>query len=71
MTDNSKIAVLVTKETYERYLEAMVRSENCECEPKRIKMTRNPQKDGRVLIAHCEVDNKFCPECGIAIEVGS
>lgn len=36
----------------------------CECETKRTKMTRNPQEDGSVILAHCEVDNKFCPECG-------
>ncbi len=34
------------------------------CELKRTKMTRNPQSNGTVLLAHCEVDNKFCPECG-------
>lgn len=41
---------------------------DCACEPKRTKMTRNPQDDGRVILAYCEVDNKFCPECGKKIE---
>jgi len=38
--------------------------EECECELTRTKMTRNPQSDGTVLIAHCEVDNDHCPNCG-------
>jgi len=41
-------------------------SDETECahEFKRTKMTRNPQQDGSVLIAHCDVDNDFCPKCG-------
>lgn len=42
----------------------------CECEPKRTKMTRNLQEDGSVILAHCEVDNKFCPECGKSLTQG-
>lgn len=36
----------------------------CDHEYKRTKMTRNPQEDGTVILAHCEVDNDFCPKCG-------
>jgi len=39
----------------------------CDHELIRTKMTRNPQLSGKVLIASCEVENKFCPECGVKL----
>lgn len=36
----------------------------CKHEFKRTKMTRTPQKDGSVILAHCEVRNDYCPDCG-------
>lgn len=41
---------------------------NCEHELKRTKMTRNPQTDGSVIIAHCDIKNKHCPKCGVALK---
>ena len=37
---------------------------DCEHELERTKLTRNMQTDGSVILAHCEVKNKYCPDCG-------
>jgi len=39
----------------------------CEHELKRTKMTRNPQTDGTVILAHCEAANDYCPKCGLEL----
>lgn len=45
---------------------------SCDHEETRILMTRNVQSDNRVLIAHCEVKNDYCPNCGMKfLEEGS
>jgi len=68
---------IVTSSTYEcvdcstggfEDLERVEKPSSCSHELNRTKMTRNPQKDGTMLIAHCEIKNKFCPECGESLE---
>lgn len=47
---------------YEKYFK-----KGCDHELKRTKMTRNPQTDGTVLLAHMEVKNDYCPKCGVKL----